>query len=271
MILPEQDAKLFFDLMWQLQFYVKERLDMLPQVKSLEEYSALDAQSRLEVRKALWDSPKFIADYVEANPDNLSTEHLAIVTGWQNFVQGKFFIERMLKKYTVFILNDTVYGVLGMYDPLNEIIDKRALPMYAEAVLLPFKDAIIYDGMLSGYSVFFGGGVKGNLKATYNKAKRKGEIIVSFNTAVQQKQQARTQVKLKDWQPTLTQLAQEAKSLRAQAGSPPTWSPAFSLVKASLDFAETAVARPEDPDALWDKLGKINNILKRVEKGIFQS
>ena len=271
MKLSFQDAELFFELMWPLQFYVKEHLNLLPEVKSLTAYRELDGQGRMEIRNALWDNLQLIADYVQTNPDNLSTEHLGIVAQWQNCVRGTFFIERMLKNYTVFIQDETVYGVLGLLDPLNEIIDKRALPMYVQAVLLPFKGMIIYDGLLSSYPVFFGGGVSGDLKATYNKAKRKGEIIVSFDTAVQQEHEARTKVKLKDWQSTLAQLTQETKSLRAQRGSPPTWGPAFSLIKASIDFAETAVSHPEDTDALWKKLEKIDNILKRVEKGIYHS
>ncbi len=37
-----QDTALFFRLMWELQFYVKQRLNMLPDVKSAEVYSKLD-------------------------------------------------------------------------------------------------------------------------------------------------------------------------------------------------------------------------------------
>ncbi len=271
MNISEQDADLFFDLMWSLQFYVKQQLDLFPQVTTLADYRDLDGELRLEVRNAVWENRKLIASYVQANPDNLSAEQLAIVGGWQNFVQGKFFIERTLKKYAIFIKDEKVYGVLGLYDPLTEMFPRRALPLYVQAVLLPFKGVIVYDGVLSSYRIMFGGGMKRNLKNTYMKAKRKGEIIVSFDEATQAAHQAKTKTKLKDWQPTINSLAQEAKSLRAQSGSPPSWGPAFSLVKASLALVETAVANPEDQEALWQQFDKVAQALGRLEKGIHHS
>ncbi|MCP4361613.1 MAG: hypothetical protein GY796_26685 [Chloroflexi bacterium] len=268
MILSKQDADLFFDLLWSLQFYVKQQLDLHPQVATLADYRDMDSEGRMEVRNAMWENPRLIADYVQSNPDNLSAEYLTIVNGWQNFVQGKCFIERLLKKYTVFIMDEKVYGVLGLYDPLEEMFPRQVLPLYVEAILLPFKGVIVYDGLLSSYRISFGGGMKRNLKNTYMKAKRKGEIIVSFDKATQAAHQAKTETKLKDWQPIINSLAQEAKSLRAQSGSPPSWGPTFSLVKASLAMAETAVAYPEDQDALWQQFDKVAQALDRLEKGI---
>lgn len=268
MNLSQQDADLFFDLMWSLQFYVKQKLQMFPEVKTAVAYRKSGGDVRMEVRNALWEHPELIAAYVQANPNKLPDEHLEIIAGWQNFVSGDFFIERMLKKYTVFIQEDRVYGVLGIYDPLDEMIDKRALPVYVRAVLLPFRDVIIYDGLLASYSVFFGSGIQGELKETYNRAKRKGEIIISFDPAVQKQHRVETKVELKDWQPALAVLSEEAKSLRAQRNSPPTWGPAFSLIKASIALAETAVAHPEDPAAIWEKLEKVYSAINRVEKGI---
>lgn len=43
--------------------------------------------------------------------------------------------------------SDNVYGVLGLYEPLSEIIYQRILPVCVEAILLPLKGKIIYDGM----------------------------------------------------------------------------------------------------------------------------
>lgn len=271
MILAQEDAKLFFDLMWSLQFYVKNRLSLWPEIQTVAAYSEVETEIRMEVRNAVWENPHLIAEYIRANPDNLNAEQLAIVASWQNFVQGKFFIERTLKKYAVFMQDNTVYGVVGLYDPLAEIVPKQMQPMLVEAVLLPFKDVVIYDGMFSSYHMFFGGGMKRSMKETYNKAKRKGEIIVSFNPTVQQANQAKTKKKMKDWQPVLASLSQEAKSLRAQSGSPPTWSPAFSMVKASLALAETAVAYPEDEEAIWEQFDKLSQLTRRLEEAIYRS
>jgi len=271
MILDEKDADLFFELMWELQFYIKEQLEMMPGVDTREKFADVDGTERMEVRNAVWDNPQLIADYVSRNPYHLNSESLTIVAEWQNFLKGQFYIERLLKKYAVFIQEDAVYGVVGLYDELGEILPKQMLPTYVEAVLLPFKGMIVYDGLLSSYPVFFGGGIKESLKQVYNKAKRKGEIVISFNPNIQQAYQAKTKKKLKDWKPVLEALGQEAKTLRAQSGSPPTWGPAFSMVKASLAMAETAVNNPEDIDALWEQFEKLAQIVNRLEDSIFRS
>jgi hypothetical protein len=268
MNLSEQDAKLFFDLMWSLQFYVKQRLNMLPEIKTPLDYAKLAGDKRMEVRNAVWENPQFIADYARENPDRFTAEEIAIISSWQHFVRGTFFIERLLQKHAIFIGGEKVYAVLGLYDPLEELFDKRSLPVYCQAVLLPFRDVIVYDGLISSYPVFFGGGVKGNLKEAYNRAKQRGEIIVSLGAEGAQPAQSQRQVELKDWGPQLAALAEEAKALRAQPGSPPSWGPAFSLVKASIEMAQTAVSHPQDTNALWEQYNKLVRALNRLEKGI---
>ena len=271
MKISTQDAELFFDLLWSLQFYAKQRLGLLPDVTTLAAYRDVGGAQRMEIRNALWDNPHLIKDYVKANPDNLEEAHLAIVASWQQFVRGKFFIERLLKKHAIFINDDKVYGVLALYDAFDEMFPRQMLPVYVEGVLLPFKGVIVYDGLLSRYSIMFGGGMKRNFKDTYMKAKRAGRIIVSFDAAAQAAAQAKMKKPLKDWQPAIAALTAEAKSLRAQAGSPLTWGAAFSLVKASLALAKTAVAAPNDSDALWKQFERVVRAIDKMEDAIYRS
>lgn len=272
MKLAEQDAKLFFDLMFSLQFFVKQQLGMFPELNTLAVYREGDGEKRLEVRNAVWENPHLIQEYARLNPDNLSQEHLDIVASWQQFQRGNFVIERHLKQYTVFVGDENkVYGVLGLLDEIEDIIPRYALPLYVQAVVLPFKGVIVYDGLLFSYALSFGGGMRASFKEAYNAAKRKGEIIVSFDTAVQSQATAKAKKPLKDWQPTITALNEQAQTLRAQAGSPPSWGPAFSLVKASLALAETAVTTPEDSQALWKQYNRVVQALNRLEDGIYRT
>ena len=167
MKLSQQDADLYFELMWSLQFFINGELALLPDVASIAVYRDLPQDEKLKVREAMYEKPTLIEKYVKENPDQFSAENLAIVSKWQNFVMGNFYIERYLKKFTVFIGEDNVYGVLGLYEGLEEIIHKSHLPMYVRAMLLPFKGQVIYDGLLQSYSVFFWGrhqsGLEGNI------------------------------------------------------------------------------------------------------------
>ena len=86
-------------------------------------------------------------------------------------------------KYTVFLSSggspNKAYGVLGLADPLEEVIGPY-LPRLITAVLLPFKGKIIYDGLVSGYNITFGGGIKRMLNEEYKQAKEAFGIITSL-------------------------------------------------------------------------------------------
>ena len=269
--LSKKDADLFFELMFPLQLYVNQTQQIFPEVQSLADYVALDTQSQKMVRDELWKNPALIAQYVAENPNQLSPAHLAIVASWQSFFKERFIVERYLKKYAIFIGNDQVYGVLGLHSSFDEMIPKAALPVFVETVLLPFGDDIVYDGLMTGGNILIGRNMALGFKETYMEAKREGKLIVSFNPDVQAQAKAELKINLKDWRPALDSLSEEAKKLRAQSGSPPTWGPAFSLVKASLALAKTAVSSPKDQETLWEDFERIVRSVNKLEDSIFRS
>jgi hypothetical protein len=134
------------------------------------------------VRDALHAHRELIDGFVGENPAHLAPDELAIVSDWKNAVVGSFFIFRYLKQYTVF-LDDRepprAYGVVAVADPIQELLSLD-LPILTQAVLLPFKGKIIYDGLLSSFRVSFGPGVRRRLKETYNRAKKSDGIITSL-------------------------------------------------------------------------------------------
>ena len=44
-----------------------------------------------------------------------------------------------------------------------------------KATLLPYRDRIIYDGLLSPYRIFFGPGIRGDINGTYSRLKEREE------------------------------------------------------------------------------------------------
>ena len=270
MKLPEQDAKLYFDLMWSLQSFVNNKLELIPAVQTLQEYENLPSEDKLKIRDAVFENPAVIDEFVQLNPSQLSEDHLIVVGQWKNFVKGKFYIERYLKKYAILIGEDNVYGVLGQYSSLEEMIHKSHLPMYIEAVLLPFKGHIIYDGLFQSYRMYFGRGIKTDLKEQYMRAKQRNEIITSFEENVQVQKAAIQNTSTPDWKSELEELVKKAKKLRGGSGQPAINSSAFSLVKASLDLALVGVTDAEDSDTLYKEYKKVNRALKRVEDTIYR-
>lgn len=257
--------------MWELQFFVNGKLKLVPEVPSLEDYiNRYDTAEKKIVRDAIFENIHLIDEFIDENPAAAKGDELDIVAGWKYFVGGAFFIERMLKKHAIFIQDNDVYAVLSLMDPLNEMIHKSFLPYHAKAVLLPFKGKIIYDGVLQGYNIYFGGGVKRRLKETYMAAKQAGRIVHSLGpeAASAPAETGKKAKPRKNWTPTLNKLMKEAKPLRGGAGQPAINSPAFSMIKASIEFGQAALADPDDLDGLWDCYNKVARSLKKAYRTI---
>lgn len=273
MKLSQRDVDLFYKLMWSLQFYVNQQCRILSDIKSVEEYAALSISEKVDVRNALWKNPKLIDAYVEKNPDGLSDEGLDIVRKWKRFVAGSFQIFRFLKKHAIFIdENSHVYAVMGLTESLEEMFYGRRPPIMVQAVLLPFKGDIVYDGMLSSYNIFFGGGIRSRLKEEYMAAKQNDRIVTTLEPEMEELGRAEVQLKpkvSKDWGPAIEEIVKVSEQMK---GGPAIQSAALALLRASAKIAQSAVQRPDDLDELWHleqqarkTLTRLQTTLERVE------
>jgi hypothetical protein len=271
MKLSDQDADLFFRLLWALQFYVNQKLVIVP-INTLDEYHKAPTDQKVQVREAVYQNIDLIDSFVSENPNNFSADHLDIISKWKRFISGSFFIERQLKKYAVFIQDDRVYGVLGLNESFDELAFGAGLPLFIETVLLPFKGKITYDGLIGFRNIYFGSGIRRGLKETYMRAKQNNRIIESLEAPPAEKKGKIKPKPTKDWKPELEDLARKAKALRGSVDDPAIYSPAFSLVRASIEFAQTAASDADDMEGLHKALQKVrraynksNTVLSRKE------
>lgn len=262
MHLSEQDAELFFELTWSLQFFINKKTGEFPDIQTTEDYRDLSMEDKGTIRSTLYDSLELIDEYIAENPDDYDKNKLEIVSGWKQVVQGKFFIERYLKKHAMFISeDDEVYAVLGLYEGFDNMIHKSHLPLFTKTALLPFKGRIVYDGLLESYSIHFGGGTKSSLKETYMRAKQNGKIVNSFDKKTKS---IKKKVNTKNYSKEISQLQAIAKKLRGGAGQPVLNSPAFSLLKAAIELADQTVVNQKDIDTVYDTIGKLDRARNKL-------
>jgi hypothetical protein len=182
MLLSPQEAELFFKLHRALMCYVNRRLQVVPDIETPNQFSALPPETRLQVRSAFLEETDLIESFVDANPFDFSEDELDVVASWQHQVAGKFFIFRYLKRCAVFLATEepaTAYGVLALTDPLEDLAGPY-LPVWVETFLLPFNDKIVYDGLLSRYNISFGPGIRRSLNEQYKEAKERLGIVTSL-------------------------------------------------------------------------------------------
>ena len=73
-----------------------------------------------------------------------------------------------------------LYGVTGIYNSIDEMFPTYALPLYAEACLIPFEGRIIYDSIIAPYNVMIGRNMAEDIKDTYNKIKSSNGVITNL-------------------------------------------------------------------------------------------
>jgi len=266
MKLSQEDTNLFYKLMWGMQFYLNQQLQVRPNIHSAQEYASLPMSDKAAVRDALWKNPKLIDAYLDLNPDHLSAEEQEIIRQWEQFIADTFHIFRFLKNYTIFVgKHSQVYGVVGLNSNLADLFIGRPLPILVEAVLLPFKGQIIYDGLLKPHNIFFGSGIRSDLNEMYMVAKQNGRIITTLEpgtTVVPGVE--RTEKSSQEWIETVEEIA---KAIERMHGGPAVQSAALRLLGASVKVGEAALKRM-DEDNLWQLTQQVKGALHRLETAL---
>ena len=182
MQLPPEQVNRFYRIWFPLLYYVNGQRHLVTPFPNDPQEASIPIEDAMKLLNALWADDALRQSFIADNPAGLPHEDLAIVESWQYRLSGKFFVMRYLKKYTVFLSEHPsahLYGVLGLISLMDEVIT-APLPVYIEAVLLPFEDKIIYDGLVAPYNVFFGPGIRGNLNDEYRNLQEREGIITTL-------------------------------------------------------------------------------------------
>jgi len=192
MRLSKEDVKLFYRLYNPLLVYANKKFKIIEGIDSPEDFKKFSIEEISKLRDRLYKHPELINSFVAENPLNFSTNELKIISSWKELVKGKFLIFRYLKNYTVFLDADEspkAYGVLALNTTFEEMVGSY-LPVMVEAVLLPFNNKIIYDGIFFPYSMTFGGGIRRSFNDAYQEAKSRFGIITSLPFSIEKVEQS---------------------------------------------------------------------------------
>lgn len=176
MKLKPEDAALFYELFLPLLDHVNENYHVtVENVQFTGE--RIDPRDAIEVARFLWERIWIIDDYVAET--QLPDEHKEILLDWKRCISGAFIIERHLKKGSVFISTEdnSVYLVNGIIDSWEEMLPDYPMPTIVKATLLPFKNVIISDGLVSAFPIHFGRNSAADFKEIYMSAKRDHTVI----------------------------------------------------------------------------------------------
>lgn len=182
MVLSKEDAELFYELWFPLLDFVNKKFDVNPGMGRIHGAKSSDPVEVKEIANVLWDNVQVIDEYLKKYGKTISEENQSIIQSWKNRIGDDFILERHLKSGSVFISAHTqeVYLVSGIISSWEEIFYYRSAPIMLNAVLIPFKNVIISDGLVLPYNINFGRGYSGEFKDIYMSAKKSGSIHKSL-------------------------------------------------------------------------------------------
>lgn len=178
--LSASDVTEFFGIWLPLLGYVNKRKKLFPELDSMNIGTKMVPQIASGIAERLWDEVSLIDEYAGGNPE-LTPEEREVLLSWKRAKTDNFIFERQLRDGSVFINQDKeVYLVKGTSIALDVMFSGRVLPLALTATLLPFKGAIITDGLIGLMNITYGDDLKKEFRDIYNDARERNVIITKI-------------------------------------------------------------------------------------------
>lgn len=97
------------------------------------------------------------------NKTNLSERQNNFLLGLKKSIFGNFIVAKLTNEGALFLYNDVIYLVKGLYTPITSIFYQE-LPVFTETLILPFEGHIISSGIYNSYNVSVGPNLRKNIK-----------------------------------------------------------------------------------------------------------
>jgi hypothetical protein len=176
--LPPDDVTRFYRIWHALLRWTNARKGVSPGAEA-----PYHPQQALPIRDALWADDGLRHAWIDANPDNMPSADLALVRSWDHRMAGSFIVFKHYAGHTVFLHEGQGYAVLGLTDPLRDMLP--VVPHFVEAVLVPYEGRITYDGLIAGFPISFGAGIRRNLADEFRRIQERGELHHSLGPAAE--------------------------------------------------------------------------------------
>lgn len=181
MRLNESDYFQFIHIHHAILLHTGQKNSLVKANESLDDFKAsTDFKLKAKCREAFLKDNSLLESFLRENPFGLSAEYMEIAAGFRHKLSGRFVFMKQLKEHAIFTDDKYAYGVLALNTPFEMVMGYAPLPCMVDAVLLPFKGKIIYDGFLAPYNVRFGGSYRSSFNDQLKEAKAKYGIVTSL-------------------------------------------------------------------------------------------
>lgn len=175
MRLSDEEAKTFYDAWGALLWWVNEQKKLVPPLPRRPRPDLpIPAERAAKVRDALWEDPELLREFTAKNPAGLDRSLIELVASWKHRRRGDYMVWRHYRTHTLLMGGSGKgFAVLGLYSTWDEILP-QAPPVMVRAVLLPFGDRIVHDGLVASYNIHFGPGIRRDYREMVRDLKVRG-------------------------------------------------------------------------------------------------
>ena len=181
------ECRLFYETWYGLMGFVNKKKNVLPVDIEPIYPNPINDEAIYHIREVLWKNPDLIDEYLISV--SLPKEKIELLNSWRKyFIKGMFTVAEHKAEYSILLTadekgEDKLYAVKGLSRSLANVLPYE-LPITIEAVLLPFKDKIVYDTLIGTRDIRYGKGAKDMFTRIYEKARENGIITCLSDEAV---------------------------------------------------------------------------------------
>lgn len=181
-LLSHDDAKIVFRVFDAIDTFVLKESGIDQRVAAAKKPVDPDVL-RGELRDYWYNNPAIVDQFIQSTEGaNLTEEEKQLLLSWKNPLRGKFLCVKYYADYAVLIPMDNkedginYYAVLGLTEDFDVLIPYK-LPSVISTALLPYKDVIIWDGLIGQYGLSFGRTMASTFINECSQFRKEGRII----------------------------------------------------------------------------------------------
>ena len=165
--LNSEDAKLFYKIYYAVLEFTNVKFNIKPKYNVYKD--GFNTTELSLITEAFWNNRNSLIDeFCLTNPYDFCDLELELVYEFKKSIRNVFIIIEFLKDYTAFMSFDKVYMVKGINFNIDEIIDVSDLPVGIYVTILPFKNYIVFDGVMLQIEINASYGFEDVLDDIYN-------------------------------------------------------------------------------------------------------
>ena len=154
--LSNSDAKLFYKLYFGILEYTNKKYKVRPKLKIYKQKGVDLTEINYVIDKFWKVKDEVIEEFIKLNPYKFNKEELEILENFKYGFRDTFIIGKYEIDYTVILNMNKTYMIKGLYDNIDEIISYQDLPQPVITAIMPFKDQLIYDGLIQPLNIKMG-------------------------------------------------------------------------------------------------------------------